>query len=278
MEAAVGRVVDGGGHRAVLLGAGSAGAAGGRFLDDTHPGTPPASKDSLPEVRRPQGGRGATAAGPLGSGGLRAQALARTARWSATLRCRPSSTDRPRPGGGPARVTATGPSPGSAGSPPCFRRWTRRRALGVLRLGAAVSRRGVGDRRHGTRARRSPRGPGGSRGGDQEAGDRADEDDDRGPVVEPQAEDVVGVVDPQALDPEAADGVGGDVEREGPAVAEAEAAVGPEHEQRRRRRPTATRTGTSGGTARCPGWPPGGARGRSSGPRAAWSGRRTAPG
>ena len=67
-------------------------------------------------------------------------------------------------------------------------------------------------------------------GGHDDVGDRAEEDDQAGPLVEPQPEHVVGRVDPQALDPAAAHGVGGDVEREGPAVPEPEPAVRPDHQ------------------------------------------------
>ena len=65
-------------------------------------------------------------------------------------------------------------------------------------------------------------------GADDEVGDRAEEDEEAGPVVQPQPEEVVGRVDAQGLDPAAADGVGRDVERERPAVAEPEAPVGPD--------------------------------------------------
>jgi hypothetical protein len=61
---------------------------------------------------------------------------------------------------------------------------------------------------------------------------RQAEQDDGGPDVEAQAEDVLvlHVVDPQHLDPAAAGGVGHHVQRHHPPVPEPEAAVGPQHE------------------------------------------------
>src|SRR5450830_1373017 len=56
------------------------------------------------------------------------------------------------------------------------------------------------------------------------------EDDQAGPVVEPQTEEVVGVVDAQRLDPGTPDGVRGDVQREEPSVAQPEPAPGPHQE------------------------------------------------
>jgi hypothetical protein len=53
-----------------------------------------------------------------------------------------------------------------------------------------------------------------------EESDRGQEDEQAGPVVEPQPQEVVGVVDAQCLDPCPAGGVGGDVEGEEPAVVE----------------------------------------------------------
>ena len=50
---------------------------------------------------------------------------------------------------------------------------------------------------------------------------REQEHDHRGPVVQPQAQDVVGVVDPHVLDPGPAHAVRGDVQRERPPVARA---------------------------------------------------------
>jgi hypothetical protein len=48
---------------------------------------------------------------------------------------------------------------------------------------------------------------------------RGEEDDEARPVVEPESEEVVGVVDAQGFEPATSDGVGGDVEGEQPAVA-----------------------------------------------------------
>ena len=61
-----------------------------------------------------------------------------------------------------------------------------------------------------------------------EVGHGAEEDHDRGPAVQAQAEERVGLVDAQVLGPEPADRVGGDVQGEGPAVTECEAARRPE--------------------------------------------------
>ena len=52
-----------------------------------------------------------------------------------------------------------------------------------------------------------------------------------GEHVEPHAEEVLGRVGAQQLDPQPPDAVADDVEREGPAVAEPEPAVGPDHER-----------------------------------------------
>src|SRR5690606_36251702 len=49
---------------------------------------------------------------------------------------------------------------------------------------------------------------------------RTEEDQDRDPVVDPHAEDLVGLVDAQCLDPEPAHAVRHDVEGERPALAE----------------------------------------------------------
>src|SRR3954463_3452035 len=60
---------------------------------------------------------------------------------------------------------------------------------------------------------------------------RGDEQDDARPVVEPQAEELVRVVDAQRLYPAASCGVGRDIERERPAVPEPPPAVSPDDEQ-----------------------------------------------
>src|SRR5690606_18069197 len=57
---------------------------------------------------------------------------------------------------------------------------------------------------------------------------RQQEHQDRRPVVQPQAQDLVGLVDAHVLDPEPAHAVRGDVQGERPAVSEPEAAVGPD--------------------------------------------------
>src|SRR6266542_3138519 len=97
-----------------------------------------------------------------------------------------------------------------------------RRPSGVLRVGRlpAVGRRDITRRRLDVGLpRAAPR---------DEVRQRAGEDQDRGPDVQPQPEDPVRVVHAQRLDPEAADGVRHRVQRERPPAAEPEPAVRPD--------------------------------------------------
>src|SRR3546814_19892110 len=78
--------------------------------------------------------------------------------------------------------------------------------------------------------------------GPDEVGHREDEQDDRGPHVEPQAEDVVHlyVVDADVFDQATSQGVAGDVERHHPTEAELELGIGPEKEPANAQVPHAT--------------------------------------
>src|SRR6266511_3992866 len=111
--------------------------------------------------------------------------------------------------------------PGLAGRLLGLRR-SARRPSGVLRVGRlpAVGRRGIARRRLDVGLpRAAPR---------DEVRQRAGEDQDRGPDVQPQPEDPVRVVHAQRLDPEPADGVRHRVQRERPPAAEPEPAVRPD--------------------------------------------------
>ena len=107
---------------------------------------------------------------------------------------------------------------------------------------------------------------------------RGDEEHERDEEVQPQPEDVVGGVDAQQLLADAPERVAGDVERE--QARRPDARGGGRARPARRRAPGSRRSrrGRSGGRSRTARSRPGGARGRSPGPRAASSARRTAPG
>jgi len=72
---------------------------------------------------------------------------------------------------------------------------------------------------------------GGAAAAGEQNGDGAEEDDQAGPVVESQTQEVVSVIDSKRLDPGPADGVGRDVEGEQPAPAQHEPAGDPPAEQ-----------------------------------------------
>ena len=59
---------------------------------------------------------------------------------------------------------------------------------------------------------------------------RGEEHHEAGPGIEPEAQDVVGVVDAERFDPDPAEGVRGDAEGEEPPAGEVEASFGPEEQ------------------------------------------------
>src|ERR1019366_4787147 len=67
-------------------------------------------------------------------------------------------------------------------------------------------------------------------GADHEVRHGPGEDQQGGPVVQAQTEEVVGGVDAQVLDPSASNSVGGDVQGKGAPVTQREAAVSPDHQ------------------------------------------------